>query len=62
MFDHFKLIVIAFAIFAFLWLLSHVKEGTKKKSDTADKAEAKRVTNRDKDREESDDLDEFEDE
>ena len=62
MFDHFKLIVIAFAIFAFLWLLSHVKEGSRKKSDTAYNAEAKRETNRDEEREESDDLDEFDDE
>ncbi len=31
MFDHIKLIIIAFAIFGFLLLLHYVKSGTKRK-------------------------------
>ena len=31
MFDHFKLIVIAFALFGFVLLYGYVKSGTKKK-------------------------------
>ena len=66
MFDHFKLIVIAFELFAFLWLLSYVKGGTRKKQGEAGRAEANKRSYRDDpaedEREDADDLDEFEDE